>query len=117
MNTLIPNGGQIAPISILGDNLLWKKAQKNLTKKNTSEIIKRAMPQRKPSSTIDVCIPWIAPSRLISRHHWIITIINKTIPNKKRNTSFLWNHATIPVVKYKPPIAPNRGQGDSSTIW
>ena len=117
LNTLIPKGGHTAPTSTLGDNLLWKKAQKNLTKKKTSEIIKRAIPQRSPSSTIDVCIPWIAPSRLMSRHHWIITINSKNIPNKKRNISFLWNHATIPVVKYKPPIAPNKGQGDSSTIW
>jgi len=94
-----------------------EKSSKKPNKKNTSEIMKRAIPQRSPSSTIDVCIPWIAPSRLISRHHWIITIINKIIPSKKRNISFLWNHATIPVVKYKPPMAPKRGQGDSSTIW
>ncbi len=113
----MPKGGQTAPTSTLGDNLLWKKAQKNLTKKKTSEIIKRAMPQRKPSSTIDVCIPWIAPSRLMSRHHCTITISSKVIPNKKRNISSLWNQATIPVVKYNPPTAPNKGQGDSSTIW
>jgi len=57
LNTLIPKGGQVAPISTFGDNLLWKKAQKNLTKKKTSEIIKRAIPHRKPNSTMDVCIP------------------------------------------------------------
>lgn len=30
----IPNGGQILPSSIVGESLLWKKAQKNLIKKN-----------------------------------------------------------------------------------
>ena len=30
LNTLIPNGGQTDPTSILGDNLLWKKAQNKL---------------------------------------------------------------------------------------
>ena len=33
LKTLIPKGGQTDPTSILGDKLLWKKAQKNLTKK------------------------------------------------------------------------------------
>lgn len=117
LNTLIPKGGQVEPISTLGDKLAWKKAQKNLTKKKTSEIIKRAIPHRNPSSTMEVCMPCIAPSRLISRHHWVITIKRSVIPNKKRNISFLWNHATIPVVKYRPPIAPNNGHGDSSTMW
>ena len=117
LKTLIPKGGHTEPTSTLGDNLLWKNAQKNLTKKKISETINKAIPQRNPNSTIDVCNPWIAPSRLISRHHWIITIKSRIIPKKKRDISFLWNHATIPVVKYRPPTAPNRGHGDSSTIW
>jgi len=29
----MPNGGQTDPISTLGDNLLWKNAQKKLRKK------------------------------------------------------------------------------------
>ena len=32
LKTLIPKGGHTAPTSILGDKLLWKNAQKNLTK-------------------------------------------------------------------------------------
>ena len=117
LNTLIPKGGQIEPISMLGDNLLWKNAQKNLKKKKISEIINNAIPQRNPNSTIEVCKPWIAPSRLISRHHWIITINNNIIPIKNKNIEFKWNQDTIPVVKYNPPTAPNKGHGDSSTIW
>ena len=117
LKTLIPKGGQIDPTSILGDKLLWKKAQKNLTKKKISETINNAIPHRNPNSTIEVCNPWIAPSRLISRHHWIITNINITIPNKNKIIEFKWNQDTIPVVKYNPPTAPNKGHGDSSTIW
>ena len=117
LKTEMPNGGHNEPTSTVGANLLWKNAQKNLTKKNTSDTINRAMPQRRPSSTIDVWRPWIAPSREISRHHWIITNINVNIPKKKRLIEFMWNHDTIPVVRYKPPIEPNIGQGDSSTIW
>ena len=113
----MPYGGHIEPTSILGDKLLWKNAQKNLKKKKISEIINKAIPQRKPNSTIDVCKPWIAPSRLISRHHWIITINNNVIPEKNKNIEFKCNQETIPVVKYNPPNAPNKGQGDSSTIW
>ena len=117
LNTLIPNGGQTDPTSILGDNLLWKKAQKNLTKKKISEIINKAIPHRSPNSTIDVWRPWIAPSRLISRHHWIITSIKISVPSMNKVIKFKWNHDTIPVVKYNPPTEPNIGHGDSSTIW
>ena len=33
-----------------------------------------------------------------------------------KNREFKWNQETIPVVKYNPPIAPNKGHGDSSTM-
>lgn len=36
---------------------------------------------------------------------------------KNKIILFKWNQETIPVVKYKPPIEPNIGQGDSSTMW
>jgi hypothetical protein len=57
LKTLIPKGGQIDPTSTAGASLLWKKAQKNLTKKKTSEIIKSIIPHRRPNSTIEVCSP------------------------------------------------------------
>jgi hypothetical protein len=75
LKTKIPIGGQILPISILGDKLLWKKAQKNLTKKNTSEVINKIIPHRSPLITKIVCNPWKVPSRDTSRHHWIIVKI------------------------------------------
>jgi len=117
LNTWIPKGGQTLPISTLGDNLLWKKAQKKLKKKKISETINKAIPHRKPNSVIDVCNPWIAPSREMSRHHWTITNPNNNSPVKNKFIEFKWNQETMPVVKYNPPIDPNKGQGDSSTIW
>jgi hypothetical protein len=44
-------GGQIIPNSIAGERLLWKKAQKNEMKKNTSEIINKIIPHRSPIVT------------------------------------------------------------------
>ena len=85
LKTLIPKGGQREPTSILGESLLWKKAQKKLTKKNTSLTINKAIPQRRPNSTMEVCRPCTEPSREISRHHWNITkpkIIKPKINNK-----------------------------------
>jgi hypothetical protein len=40
LNGKIAVGSQVDPNSVVGDNLLWKNAQKNEMKKNTSEITK-----------------------------------------------------------------------------
>jgi hypothetical protein len=69
LNTKIPKGGQLFPISILGDKLLWKNAQKKLRKKNTSETMNKIIPHRSPLVTKIVCSPWKVPSRATSRHH------------------------------------------------
>jgi hypothetical protein len=49
--------GQVDPTSIVGDNLVWKNAQKNDTKNKTSEIINMIIPNRRPFVTIFVCKP------------------------------------------------------------
>lgn len=56
-NVKIPFGGQIIPISIVGDKLLWKNPQKNEIKKNTSEIINKIIPNLSPLVTAIVCFP------------------------------------------------------------
>ena len=48
----MPIGGHIEPSSILGDKLLWKKAQKKEKKNITSEQMNRSIPHRSPVSTI-----------------------------------------------------------------
>lgn len=50
----IPIGGQQHPNSGLGASLLWKKAQKNAKKNNTSDAINRIMPHRSPLETAEV---------------------------------------------------------------
>lgn len=113
----IPTGGQIAPTSILGDKLLWKNAQKNEIKKNTSEIIKRIIPHRNPKLTLREWSPCRVPSRVISRHHWKETIQALNRPKKNKEGSNVWNHFTNPVVIEKAAKALARGQGLTLTKW
>jgi len=51
LNGWIPIGGHDCPNSIVGEILLWKKAQKNDTKKNTSEVINKIIPVFNPFIT------------------------------------------------------------------
>jgi hypothetical protein len=48
---VIPAGGHIAPNSVVGERLLWKKAQKNDKKKKTSETMNKIIPHRNPRVT------------------------------------------------------------------
>jgi len=48
----------LALLSIVGDKLVWKNAQKNDTKNKTSDTMNRIIPHRSPFVTIFVCNPW-----------------------------------------------------------
>lgn len=48
---VIPAGGQQHPSSGVGDNLLWKNAQKKAKKNSTSEVINKIIPHRNPLVT------------------------------------------------------------------
>ena len=98
----IPNGGHSFPSSTFTAKLLWKKAQKKEIKKNTSETINKIIPQRKPSSTIDVWYPINEPSRLTSRHHWKETKNKNSILNRSKSAWFSWNHFNKPEVRPRP---------------
>ncbi len=50
----IPTGGQVAPNSIAGPKELWKKPQKKLKKKATSEMMNQIIPIRKLRCTAKV---------------------------------------------------------------
>jgi hypothetical protein len=54
LNGDTPRGGHIIPISNVGERLLWKKAQKNERKKNTSETMNKIIPHFIPVSTLKV---------------------------------------------------------------
>ena len=117
LKTTMPEGGQILPISTLGDKLLWKKAQKNEKKNKTSEVIKKITPQRSPLTTILVWSPWNVPSREISRHHWYITKQVEITPKINKDSSNLLNHLTNPTVNIIALREPVRGHGLISTRW
>lgn len=105
------------PNSILGANLEWKKAQKKDTKKNTSEVMNKIIPQRIPIDTFIEWLPWYVLSRTISRHHWIIIIINVIVPIDIKCIEGKWNHSTIPKVMNNPAVDPSKGQGLWLTKW
>ena len=110
-------GGQQVPSSTVGASLLWKNAQKNEKKKRTSDVINKIIPHRRPITTLAVCRPWYVPSRVISRHHWIMVSIVAKIPMIRRSMLNWWNHLTSPVVNIIALIDPVNGQGLISTRW
>lgn len=57
LNGWIPVGGHVDPNSIVGDSLLWKKAQKNDAKNRISDTMNKIIPHRSPFVTIFVCSP------------------------------------------------------------
>ena len=111
LNGWIPVGGQVDPSSIVGDNLVWKNAQKNDTKNKISNTINRIIPHRMPFVTIFVCNPWYVPTRVTSRHHWIMVsaVIIAPIPSKL--SSYWWNHLISPIRVTIAPIAPVSAHG------
>lgn len=82
-NGTIPTGGHKHPNSGVGANLLWKNAQKNAKKNNTSDVINRIIPHRSPDITKDVWHPIKVASRIISRHHWIIVNVIMINPKER----------------------------------
>jgi len=117
LNGWIPVGGQVDPSSIVGDRLEWKNAQKNDTKNRTSDTINRIIPHRSPVVTIFVCSPWYVPSRVTSRHHWIMVNTVMIAPIASNLSSYWWNHLINPIKVTIAPIAPVRGHGLLFTIW
>lgn len=114
---VIPVGGHLQPNSGVGARLLWKKAQKNAKKNNTSDAINKIMPHRSPLVTYDVWCPKNTPSRITSRHH--CTIVNKIIvrPRIKHVMPCPWNQAVRPIVRVNAPREPVIGHGLNSTRW
>ena len=97
LNGWIPVGGRVDPISIVGDSLVWKNAQKNDTKNNISETINGIILHRRPFVTIFVCKPWYVPSLVTSRHHWIIVSTVMITPFPNNLPSYWWNHLISPI--------------------
>lgn len=117
LNGLIPEGGHCIPISMEGDKLQWKKAQKNDRKNITSDMINKIIPHFILLITFFVCNPWNVDSRITSRHHWNMVIMIIITPRFINQTSFIWNHIIVPDVNDISPIDPTIGHGLLSTKW
>jgi len=117
LKEMIETGGQDWPISTVGEILLWKKAQKKEAKNNTSEAIKRTIPVFSPLITTIEWLPWVVPSRWISRHHEKATI---SIIIKEINAIFIETLFIITKpdnTMQRAPLDANKGQGLTSTRW
>lgn len=55
------------------------------------------------------------PSRITSRHHWIIVSKIIIVPKNIGIVECPWNHEAVPTVSANAPIAPVSGQGLYST--
>jgi len=113
----IPLGGQIMPVSRSGESLMWKNAQKNLKKSNTSLKINNIIPHFNPLFTSLLWDPWSVASRVISRHHRYIVSKIKVILKLNKTILFKCIILIRPVVSIKALKEPVRGQGLRSTIW
>jgi len=78
LNLLTLFGGHICPISMFGDALSWKYAQKNLKKNITSEVINKSIPIFSPVTTTFWWRPSFLASLNVSTHHVIAVIIVNT---------------------------------------
>ena len=119
LNVRMPLGGHEAPISIEGETLLWKNAQKKAKKNKTSEIINKIIPKRNPCCTIPVWCPSNVDSRTTSLHQTNITKSKLKNPNKSIKDPYLnaWKYNTPPIVLVKAANEATNGHGLGSTKW
>lgn len=92
----IPKGGHFAPNSIVGDNALWKNAQKIAKKNNASDTINNPIPMFIPLWTANVWLPKYVPSDIISLNQRLILRIKLIRPadNIYKVPGKLWNKST-----------------------
>jgi hypothetical protein len=113
----IPLGGQFTPISTLGDKDEWKKAQKKLTKKKISDIMKRINPNLNPFKTFKVYFPWKEPSLTTSFNHKVKIKLTKTIPKNNKYKLEVCKYKAAPIAIKNILEANKYGQGLGSTKW
>jgi hypothetical protein len=109
--------GHVDPNSVVGDTLLWKNAQKNHTKNRISDTINRIIPHRSPFVTLFVCNPLYVPSRVTSRHHWIMVNTVIIVPIPGRLSSYFLNYLISPIYIVIAPMAAVSGHGLLFTLW
>lgn len=110
-------GGHAWPKSILGEILLWKKAQKKDVKKNTSEIINNSMPACNPTVTCFLWFPCLVDSEKTSRHQLNAVMRINVKDNVKQQIILALIQMIIEIIRVKAPNEASKGQGLFSTIW
>ena len=114
-NGSIVFGGHMNPSSTVGAILLWKKAQKNEIKKNTSDVMNKAIPIFNPSVIFSMCSPIREASRKISFHQLIEEIISSISDRNIISVYFVYIEMIIENINTKEPIDDTIGQGLFST--
>jgi len=117
LKEVIDKGGHIWPNSTVGEILLWKKAQKNEVKNNTSDEINKTIPVFNPFITRFGWLPWSVDSRWMSRHH--VNANNNIVMNEIRMIMLIFLLIMIrpDVTRARIPLDANNGQGLISTKW
>lgn len=113
-----PRLGHIIMCIDNGDNLLWKKAQNTLKKNQTSLKRNQIKPHFNPLCTKEVCWPWYALSRFISRNHK--TKVNNTRIKQKavvKIEKLYLNHKTVLAMKRNLNTLILIGNHLLSTTW
>lgn len=83
LKDLIWFGGQFNPISMLGEILEWKYAQKNEKKNKTSEVINKIMPIFSPLEIKEKWDPCLVVSVIMFDHHRKAVEIRVRLNSKK----------------------------------
>lgn len=117
LNGWIERGGHLCPSSTVGEILLWKNAQKNETKKKTSDAINKIIPVFSPFITTFEWFPCVEDSRWTSRHHLYATIATS---RNEITADFFVTVLTInnpDSTRARAPLEAKRGHGLISTKW
>lgn len=110
-------GGQSNPNSTSEEFETLTKVQKKDKKNIISEIIKKSIPNLRPTLTEKQWSPNILDSRSTSRHQDTDKKNNKKIEIKTKKKPPPLNHITKPAIKFKAKKETKRGQGLISTKW
>ena len=119
MTDSIPEGGQWAPSSPVGDSALWKKVQKIAKKNKASLTINSATPIFKPLCTAKVWLPKYVASEITSLNQKHAEQTNDNKANWIKycaDTNVCINNAA-PVVRAKREKLVKSGHGDGETKW
>lgn len=113
-----PNLGKKGILNETGERRVWKNAQNTLKKNHTSLKRNQINPHFSPLCTREVCCPWRALSRFMSRNH-SLKIIN--VMNSVKRVVFIENSSlnqstTLLIVK-NDAILILRGSHLLSTTW